>query len=61
MKTMRSCPIAAEVALTPLMQAAEQRCVGMPAPRITPSLGASGLGALITVTADNTDTHAYAP
>ena len=49
------CPTGAEVAATPLMLPREsQRCTGLAAPRWSAS-ATSGLGALITVTADNTN------
>ena len=49
------CPVAAEVAPTPLMRGPEQRCTGLPVPRVGSSSSADGVGALITVTSDNTN------
>ena len=51
-----SCPLSAEVAVTPLMAPNDQqRCFGKAAPRPGSAASASGLGALITVTSDNTN------
>lgn len=55
MRLATACPIAADVAATPLMLPRDpQRCTGLAAPRSLVA-GTSGVGALITVTADNTN------